>query len=96
MAGSVVVDTSVACKWALLEPYRPEARTLLVRWEQQRVIRLAPSLFLSEINTPILKLRRLGLMTAADATRAIRDIVAAVTVLLDDPRTCTAGLRNRR
>jgi predicted nucleic acid-binding protein len=85
MAGAVVVDTSFAAAWGLEEPQTPVARVLLAEWEQQRVAWLAPSLFLSEINTPILKLRRLGLMTAADATRAIYNILAAVTVLPNAP-----------
>lgn len=85
MAGAVVVDTSIAAAWGLEEAQTAAARALLAEWEQQQVIRLVPSLFLSEINTPFLKARRQGLMTAPEAARAISDILAAVTVLPDDP-----------
>ncbi len=84
MSGSVVVDASLAIKWVLVEPYRAQARALLIDWERDEVDRLVPLLFLSELNTPLLKLRRQGAITAADAGRAFGDVLAAVVLAPED------------
>lgn len=63
MAGAVVVDTSLATKWILEEPLTQAARGMLLAWERNQVVRLVPSLFLSELNVPLLRLRRQGLIT---------------------------------
>lgn len=83
MNGSVVVDASLAVKWVLIEPFRTEARRLLDDWEQHGVRRIVPCLFLSEINTPLLKLRREGQITLAAARLGREGILAAVTVVPD-------------
>lgn len=85
MSGTVVVDASLATKWVLPEPYRVEARNLLLDWERDGTARLVPSLFLSEVNSPLLRLRRQALITPADARRAFGDLLAAITVRPDEP-----------
>ena len=83
MAASVVVDISLAVKWAIPKQLRPEARALLLTWERDQVARLVPSLFLSEPNSPLLKLRRQGLITLSEAERARADVLSAVQVVPD-------------
>lgn len=48
MAATVVVDVSLAIKWAISEPYSVEARTLLGDWVRDGTERLAPALFAYE------------------------------------------------
>lgn len=83
MAGAVVVDASLAVQWAIVEPLRPEARALLLAWDRDQVVRLVPSLFLSELNSPLLKLRRQGLITIEEAEQARDEVLAAVEVVND-------------
>ena len=83
MPGTVVVDVSLAVKWAIVEPLRAEARALLIAWEREQVARLVPSLFLSELNTPLLRLRRQGMITLEDAQQAKAAVLAAVQVVPD-------------
>lgn len=92
MAGTVVVDASLAVKWALEEPFTQQARDLLLVWEQAQVMRLVPSLFLSEVNSPLLKLRREALITFAEANRARDDILAAVRAFPDSSQLTRRAL----
>ncbi len=80
MSERVVVDASLAIKWVLPEANTPEARSLLIEWTRGSVTRLVPSVFFSEVNTPLLRLRRQSLITQADADRARGDLWLAVTV----------------
>ena len=99
---SVVVDTSFAFKWVVDEQGHQVARRLLLNWQQDDVHRLAPSLILSEINTPLLKLCRQGRFVLADALTA-RDLVFEILEVLPDDDALTRrameiadalGLRN--
>lgn len=81
---AVVVDAGLAAKWVLIEPQRAEAMRLLMGWRCAGLICLVPSLFLSEISTPLLKLRRQNAITAADARRARDDLLLAVSIMPDD------------
>ena len=80
----VVVDSSLAVKWVLIEPYDDQARRLLARWIRSGMRRLVPVLFLSEVNTPLLKQRRQGTISTDDATVAFNTVLSAVTVVHED------------
>jgi predicted nucleic acid-binding protein len=84
MNGRVVVDASLAIKWVIDEPYTDEARSLLIDWEQRVVDRIVPVLFLSEINTPLLRRRRDESLSMADVELARVDVLAAVMVVAED------------
>lgn len=80
----VVPDASLAIKWVLEEPLTQPARSLLIEWERHGVARLVPVLFLSEVNTPVLKLRRQSLISATEAGQALTALSLAVTVVPED------------
>ncbi len=80
----VVVDASLAIGWVAFERYRPQARALLQQWRTASIRPLVPGLFLSEVNAALLKRRRAGTMTAAEAVIAYRALVSAVVLVAED------------
>jgi predicted nucleic acid-binding protein len=80
VSGAVVVDASLAVKWVLAESYTFEARSLLVDWERQSVLRLVPALFASEIAAPLLRRCQQGVLSLALAEQAVQDLLSAVMV----------------
>jgi predicted nucleic acid-binding protein len=89
MSGVVVVDASLAAMWVLQEERTDQARALLIAWENDQVRRIAPSLFLSEFNSPVLKHRRKGLITAADARRILAAVLPTIEIRPDDAARAT-------
>ena len=85
MNGPVALDPSLAIKWVLNEARSGEARALLIDWHHPQMSRIGPMLFLSDLNTPLLKLRRDGMITADDANQGFMDVLSAVTLLPEDP-----------
>ena len=83
MRHAVVVDASLAIKWALSEPMADEALRLLLGWQSRGTLRLVPTLFLSEINTPLLKQRRAGALTEIEMGRARDMVLDSVTARPD-------------
>lgn len=74
MTSLVVVDASLAAKWALPEPYTEQAFELAGRWANEGITLIAPSLILAEISNAIYKRvrrRELDLKTAQQAIRVI-------------------------
>ena len=51
----VVVDTSLALKWAIFETDTPLARALLQNWIKQKVVIIAPDLLIYEIANGLFK-----------------------------------------
>jgi predicted nucleic acid-binding protein len=80
----VVVDTSLSMGWVVAERQSLQAITLLRQWRAASVRLLVPGLFLSEINAALLKRRRAGTMTVADAIAALRALASAVTIIRED------------
>jgi len=71
-ADQVVVDASIGIKWAVDEPYSPEARLLLVEWRTARRQMIAPTLFFFEITNALSKRVRRGQLTLADARAGLQ------------------------
>jgi predicted nucleic acid-binding protein len=92
MNNAVVVDASLATKWVLNEPYTAEDRALSITWERRSVQRIVPTLFLSEINTPLLRRRRDSVLTVDDAERARRALLAAIIVRAEDESLAARAL----
>jgi predicted nucleic acid-binding protein len=84
MPDVVVVDASLAVQWAVQEPFTAEALALRAGWRQRVEQVLAPPLFLSEVNSPLLKLRRAGLLTIQGAAAAFTAVLTGVTIIPDD------------
>lgn len=74
MTSLLVVDASLAAKWALPEPYTEQAFELAGRWANEGTTLIAPSLILAEISNAIYKRvrrRELDLKTAQQAIRVV-------------------------
>jgi predicted nucleic acid-binding protein len=69
---TLVVDCSVAAKWALQEPGRNDALRLLDEQEAGNISLIAPDLLLTEFAGLIAKRTRRKLMPAAQGYRAVR------------------------
>ncbi|HEY8623574.1 MAG TPA: type II toxin-antitoxin system VapC family toxin [Casimicrobiaceae bacterium] len=80
MSDPVVVDSSLATKWVLNEPGTAIARQLLLGWVRQTTTRLAPCWFAAEIAVALYKRMRWGDITSDEVDRALRDILATVTL----------------
>lgn len=76
----VVVDTSLAVKWVLVEGRSREARLLLGEWERQGIAPIVPSWFACEVANVLYRRVRRGVISLLDAERGLRDILAAVTI----------------
>jgi predicted nucleic acid-binding protein len=88
----VVVDTSLAVPWVLPEVTTPGAVALLARWQRDAVERLAPTLFVSEVNGAHIRRRRRNEITAGDAALASTELLRAVRLSPDDARLAPRAL----
>jgi predicted nucleic acid-binding protein len=86
----VVVDASLALKWALPEPYEKEAIALLKRWRKQNVLIIAPLIFHAEVDSAIRRKVFDGELTVSQARKAYA-LVDAFPVAL----TNVKGVRKR-
>jgi len=82
---SVVVDSGVALKWMIAEPYTAEARALRDHCLRQRTPMVAPMLFGYEIGSVLRRKARDGEITDAAAKLALGDILHIVTLVPFDP-----------
>jgi predicted nucleic acid-binding protein len=87
---AVVVDSSVAIKWFVVEPYSAEARRLLNGYQNGVLTLFAPDLINAEIGNIVWKKHTLQGLAAADA-RAIIAAFQQVTFL----HTSSASLLNQ-
>jgi predicted nucleic acid-binding protein len=62
-----VVDSSVAIKWLVIEPYSNEARRLLSEYQSGSLALLAPDLIYAEIGNIVWKKHRFQGLAAVDA-----------------------------
>jgi len=76
----VVVDTSVAIKWAVTEVFTPQADALADALLRAGERLYAPQLLVAEVTNVLHDLARAGTVTWAEADGAIDDILAVVTV----------------
>jgi predicted nucleic acid-binding protein len=83
----VVVDSSVAIKWLVVEPYSTEARRLLNDYQTGALTLLAPDLIYAEVGNIGWKKYRLQGLAAADA-----QLVSDAFLLLSFTLTPTAAL----
>lgn len=87
MSEEVVVDANIAVKWATPEPLAEKAQAILEFWARGRVILLAPSFFLAEVDSSlrrkVILRRELSLEDAETAWRTLGNM--PVTLL--DPMT---------
>lgn len=70
----VVVDASLAAKWAVPEPYTEQAFALAERWSNEGARLIAPCLILAEITNAIYKRvqrREMDLNTGRQAMRTV-------------------------
>src|SRR5713226_2120653 len=73
----LAVDCSVAVKWKILtEPYAAEAREIFLDWQQGTVEVCAPGVIQAEVTSALLGAYRHGRVTEAEATDAIRELLA--------------------
>jgi predicted nucleic acid-binding protein len=88
MSGQVVVDSSVAIKWFVEEPYSVEAHRLLEAYEAGTLILLAPDLLYAEVGNIVWKKHRFQGLAAEDAD----EILAAFRLVTFVVTSCAALL----
>jgi predicted nucleic acid-binding protein len=72
---SVVVDTSIAIKWAIKEEDSNIALALLSEWTEKGMIILAPGLLTYETTNVLHQRVRKGLLSLNDAQEALSEII---------------------
>jgi predicted nucleic acid-binding protein len=78
----LVVDSSVAIKWFVPEPYSTEARRILKAYQDGTLALLAPDLFYAEIGNIVWKKHRRHDITADEAQTIIeecQDLIFEIT-----------------
>lgn len=78
MTTEVVVDTSLALKWVLIEDYSAEARKLLTTWSEAGVRRVAPGWFACEVANAIFQRVRSGQLALPQAQWSLRYVLSLV------------------
>lgn len=73
---TVVVDTSIALKWVLVEPDSPVARGLLAEWIENEMVILAPELLAYEVSNSLYRKARKGEMTLDAAKLGLTKILS--------------------
>ena len=87
MSDPVVVDTSIALKWAVPEDDSAQAAALLDHWIANGYDVIAPSLYVSEVTNVLFKKARRGIITMADAASHLATLILSGPALdfADDP-----------
>ena len=75
MATELVVDSSVAIKWSVIEPLVTEATAVLQAYQAGALTLLAPDLIYAELGNIVWKKQTMQGLAAADAQRIISDIL---------------------
>lgn len=68
---NIVVDSSVAIKWFVVEPYSDESRTILNGYKSGEINLLAPDLMSAEVGNIVWKKHRLQNLDVEDAQAII-------------------------
>jgi predicted nucleic acid-binding protein len=78
---NVVVDSSVAIKWFVVEPYSDEARKILDGYKAEEINLLAPDLINPEVGNIVWKKHRIQDLSIEDAQEII-DTFKTITLTL--------------
>ena len=81
---TVVVDASVALKWALQEEHTNEALSLWDRWQESTESVVAPPLYRAEVTNVLHQQARRGHITSGHATEVLDALLSIVAVLEPD------------
>jgi predicted nucleic acid-binding protein len=92
----VVVDASIAVKWAVLEEGGSEARTLLYTWLSAGIQPVAPSWFTCEVANILHRKMLAGDLSFADALNAYDEVIAFVTILAENIADGRRGMQIAR
>ena len=90
MPDNIVVDSSVAIKWFVVEPYSVEAHRILDGYETGTLTLLAPDLLYAEVGNIVWKKHRFQGLAAEDAEeilaafRLVTFVVTSCAVLLEE------------
>ena len=89
---TVVVDSNIALKWALMEADSAQAEALLVHWTSAGTKMTAPALFAYELANVLHQRTRKGVLTPDEARDALERLLAGAIEL---DRRDDAGLSKR-
>ncbi len=78
MRKAVIVDTSIAIKWAIDEPDSPTAFKLLIQWYREGTPVIAPALLTYEMANVLHQQIRKGKITADEAAQTITYLLQEV------------------
>ncbi len=81
MRDVVVVDTSIALKWVLVEPDSASARELLDEWNSKGITIIAPTLLAYEVANALYQQVRKGSVLFERARTAVDDVLSQALVL---------------
>jgi predicted nucleic acid-binding protein len=90
MTDKVVVDSSVAIKWFVVEPYSVEAHCILEGYQTGTLTLLAPDLLFAEVGNIVWKKHRFQSLAAEDAQeilaafRLVTFVVTSSAALLEE------------
>ena len=88
MLDKVVVDSSVAIKWFVVEPYSVEAHSILEEYQAGTLTLLAPDLLYAEVGNIVWKKHRFQGLAAEDA----EEVLAAFRLVTFMVISCAALL----
>jgi len=80
MKNSIVVDTSIAIKWAINEPDSNIALSLLTEWTKTETVILAPALLAYEATNTFHRRVRGGKISFEDARKGLEEIIFTAVV----------------
>ena len=92
MRDVVVVDASLAIKWAILEEDSDKAETLLDEWTQAAMTLIAPALFIYEVTNTIYRKVGRTLVTLDEAKQVLEKLLRRGPIL-DMPQDAALSLR---
>lgn len=82
---NVVVDSSIAIKWFVTEPYSTEAHHVLTAYQDGNIRLLAPDLLYAEFGNILWKKCRIQGMSHSDANDILNTFAAiAITISLSE------------
>ncbi len=89
---TVVVDASLALRWALPDEHSVQAAAALDRWEQGEVVFYAPAHFWAEVANGLYQACRKTRITQEEARQAFEWLSKVGFVTVDGTGTCQAAL----
>ncbi|MFN8559935.1 MAG: type II toxin-antitoxin system VapC family toxin [Dehalococcoidia bacterium] len=92
-AAVVVVDATLAIKWALDEPDSAAARTLLAEWSAGATQPVAPPVLAYDLANVLFQQVRRGMFTLDDAERLLSDLLDLVVIVPFEREDVVEALR---